>query len=317
VTVLSDGLERLTRPLDGVSIEETLAATEAALMQVLAAGTTHEPQPIGELLPDLLATMTTGGGPRPRIATGFPRLDELTGGLGPGKLIVVAARTSHGKTAFAGSLLLRLAQRGTPVFLASYEMTRAEIMARLIAIRSRVGLSTVEQGHGRREDLDAIVEAANELARWPILLDDRQPPETQLATTIRLQARKRGVKVAIVDYVGLVEPRDRRVLREQQIAGITRTLKRTALETGVCVIALAQLNRGIEHRDDKRPRLADLRESGAIEQDADQVWLLYRPHKDQPDRFDDHAELIVAKNRGGPCGQLALTWNGRLTEYTD
>jgi replicative DNA helicase len=317
VMVLSDGLEALSQPLDAETVETTLHEIEAGLHRVLQDGSAAEPQSIRDLVPGLLASLADNGGPARRIATGFVEVDQLTGGLGPGKLIVIGARTSHGKTALACSLLLRLAAGGVPSLMVSYEQPHREIMSRLLAIQSRIGLATIDRGGSAPEDRHCIMQGAEAIARLPIAIDDTQPNEAALAARLRLQARK-GVKVAVIDYVGLVEPRDRRVIREQQIAGISRTLKKLALDTGLCIVALSQLNRGVEARDDKRPRLSDLRESGSLEQDADQVWLLHRPGKDSSNKHDDdHGELIVAKNRSGPLGTVQLAWVGRLAEYRD
>ncbi|MBI1347222.1 AAA family ATPase [bacterium] len=317
INVLTDSLESLYSPQPDDEIDRTLAKVETGLHRVIESAQRNEPQPTSVLAVDLLAQMTTDRSSQRFIKTGYAGIDQTTGGIGPGKVVVLAARTSHGKTAFVCSLALRLARAGNPCLIASYEQNWDEILYRLIAIESRVQLKSVEVGGTAPDERYAIAEGCNAVGLMPLFIDDSQPDELALVTMLRLAARKHGIKVAVIDYLQLVEPRDRRVIREQQVTGVSRSLKKIALEAGICVLVLSQLNRGVEHRDDKRPRLADLRESGAIEQDADQVWLLHRPSKDVPGEYDDHGELIIAKNRSGPCGLVKLKWNAHLTEFTE
>lgn len=245
------------------------------------------------------------------IATGFTELDGMIrGGVKPGALIVVAARPSLGKTALALNIGRSMAGDGHPVQIVSYEMTAEELIERMLSTQARV---PTEEFRVMR---NSIADAARVIHQLPIRIDDSQPNINQLVASIRLGARK-GVKVVIVDYLQLVPSDDPKANRETQVAGVSRKLKQVALSTGVSIIALSQLNRAVELRDNPRPRLADLRESGAIEQDADLVWLLWRPNKGSDTAKDDVAAIDIAKQRNGRTGVIHLAWHGPTTTFAN
>jgi replicative DNA helicase len=161
-----------------------------------------------------------------------------------------------------------------------------------------------------------LVKASDDLARLPLFIDDKPGRTmTQVAALARRLHRRSPLGIIIIDYLQLIEPEDKNAPREQQIAGISRRLKFLAKELRVPVVALAQLNRGVELREDKRPRLADLRESGAIEQDADMVMFLHRPDAYDPEDRPGEAEIIVAKHRSGPTGIIRLTWRKEFMRF--
>ncbi len=253
------------------------------------------------------------------IPTGFPDLDQRLNGLQPSELVVLAARPSMGKTALVCNLAEGVAmEAGLGVLLFSLEQSNLELAERLLCIRSQVNSHRLRSGTLDDDERKLLVHASAELSEAPLFLDD-QPGRTiaQITAVARRLQRRNGVRVVIIDYLQLIEPEDKSSPREQQIALITRRLKALAKELSVPVIALAQLNRGVEHREDKRPRLSDLRESGAIEQDADVVMFLHRPEHYNPEDRPGEADVIIAKNRNGPTDSVTLTWIKESMRFTN
>lgn len=253
------------------------------------------------------------------IPTGFPDLDQRLNGLQPSELVVLAARPSMGKTALVCNLAEGVAmETGQGVLLFSLEQSNLELAERLLCIRSQVNSHRLRSGTLDDDERKLLVHASAELSEAPLFLDD-QPGRTiaQITAVARRLQRRNGVRVVIIDYLQLIEPEDKSSPREQQIALITRRLKALAKELSVPVIALAQLNRGVEHREDKRPRLSDLRESGAIEQDADVVIFLHRPEHYNPEDRPGEADVIIAKNRNGPTDSVTLTWIKESMRFTN
>ncbi|MFN0199536.1 MAG: replicative DNA helicase [Planctomycetaceae bacterium] len=244
------------------------------------------------------------------LASGFTDMDTLTNGFQSSELIILAARPSMGKTAFVCNLAEAAARESQAgVMLFSLEQSKLELAERFLCIRSGVNGHSLRSGELDEDDRLRLMEASQELSEPPLVIDD-QPGRTisQIAAICRRMKRRHPIGLIIIDYLQLIEPEDKRQPREQQIAQITRRLKALCKEINVPLIALAQLNRGVELREDKRPRLADLRESGAIEQDADLVMFLHRPDAYNPEDQPGLAELIIAKHRSGPTGIVNLTW---------
>lgn len=258
------------------------------------------------------------GGSAAALPTGLRDLDELLGGLHGGELVVVAARTSVGKSAFALELLRRAVLAGTPAFLASLEMGRAEVAERLLAAGARLDLRWLRDGGLSAGQAASLLAAAGPLRSARCWVDDAA---SQTAGRVAAHARRlrlrEGVGLVVVDYLQLVEPESRRVPRQEQVAEATRRLKTLARELGVPVLALAQLNRGVEEHAGNRPRLSDLRESGAVEQDADAVLLLHRPDYYEPAERPGQVDVIVAKNRNGPTGSLTLYFRRGEQRFED
>lgn len=251
--------------------------------------------------------------------TGFTDLDATTTGLQPTELVILAARPSMGKTAFVCNVAEAIARQGDKgVLLFSLEQSNLELAERFLCITAKVNGHDLRAGNLTAEQRDQLMMASDELARLPMFIDDK-PGRTmgQIAALARRLHRKNPLGVIIIDYLQLVEPEDKNSPREQQIAGISRRLKFLAKELRVPVIALAQLNRGVELREDKRPRLADLRESGAIEQDADMVMFLHRPDAYDPEDRPGEAEIVIAKHRSGPTGIVRLTWRKEFMRFED
>lgn len=254
------------------------------------------------------------------VPTGYTDLDQMTSGLQKSDLIILAARPSMGKTALALNIGMRAAiQHDVPVAVFSLEMSMEQLMMRLLGSHGRVDLSRLRSGYLNDEDWSRLYQAAEDLSRAPIYIDD-----TPALSTMELRARCRRLKaqkevgLIIVDYLQLMRSSHRSDSREQEISDISRNLKALAKELNVPVLALSQLNRKVEERSDKRPVLSDLRESGAIEQDADIIVFIYRDAvynkaEDNPNR--NIAEIIIGKQRNGPVGMLRLAYFGQYTVF--
>jgi replicative DNA helicase len=249
------------------------------------------------------------------LPTGFLDLDELTAGLQDSELVIVAARPSVGKTAFALNLTRHIAvEEGFPVFFVSLEQSRIELAERLLCAQARVDSHKLRKGRLNAEERARLIAAGGELRTAQVFIDD-SPGQNMLriaANARRLKLRY-GIRLVVVDYLQLVEPDNRRDSRQEQVAGISRRLKFLAKELQIPVLACAQLNRAAEDRMGNRPRLADLRESGSIEQDADTVMLLHRPElyrtsSDEPVTDEGVVEVIIAKQRNGPIGEIKLAY---------
>jgi len=251
------------------------------------------------------------------VPTGFVDLDRMTAGLQPADLIVIAGRPSMGKTAFALNIAqytALTAKVGVAVF--SLEMAKEQLVLRLLCSEARVDQSKVRAGFAAERDFPKLAMAASRLAEAPIYIDD-----TPALSVLELRAKARRLKreresklgLIVVDYLQLMRGHDGVDSREQEISGISRSLKALAKELSVPVIALSQLNRQVENRAEKRPIMADLRESGAIEQDADVIAFLYRPIVYDKNAEERAAEVIIAKQRNGPIGTVPLTF---MSEYT-
>jgi len=254
------------------------------------------------------------------VATGFTDLDRLTSGLQPADLIIVAGRPSMGKTAFCLNIAEHAALRaGVGVAVFSLEMAKEQLAMRMLCSEARVDLARVRTGHLTEREFPRLAMAAGRLADAPIYIDD-----TPALSVLELRAKARRLKrdaaaklgLVIVDYVQLMRSTEGKDNREQEISEISRSLKALAKELEVPVVALSQLNRQVENRNPPIPRLADLRESGAIEQDADVICFLYREeyYVEDSDKKGG-AEVIVAKQRNGPIGTVELTFLREFTRF--
>jgi replicative DNA helicase len=294
------------------------------------------------------------------VATGFIDLDEKLGGLHPSDLIILAARPSMGKTSLATNIAFNAARNyrtgkaedgrtvtedGAVVGFFSLEMSAEQLATRILAEESGVPSDRIRRGDVGNEDFEKFVQASRELAEMPLYIDDT-PALTiaALRTRARRLKRQKGLDLVIVDYLQLMQgSRDGRGAenRVQEISEITRGLKSVAKELNVPVIALSQLSRAVENREDKRPMLADLRESGSIEQDADVVMFIFREEyylgraepmrrsDEADDKFNDRcdrwakdvervaglAEIIIGKQRHGPIGTIKMTFEGKITKF--
>ena len=246
------------------------------------------------------------------IATGFYKLDKLTSGLQDSDLIIIAARPGLGKTSLCLDIATHAAlDHGISVGIFSLEMTKEQLMLRMLSNKAKVSFSNIRSGYIKDEDLEKLVHTADEFSRAKIYIDDT-PAITvlEIRAKARRQKRDKGLDFIIVDYLQLMRGTRRTETREREIAEISGSLKALAKELSVPVIAVSQLSRQSEARADRRPQLADLRDSGAIEQDADLVLFIHRAdaYKKNPQEKDGIAELIIGKQRNGPTGTVKLAF---------
>ncbi|KQC08883.1 MAG: replicative DNA helicase [Smithella sp. SDB] len=254
------------------------------------------------------------------VPTGFEKIDDLTAGLQKSELIIIAGRPSMGKTAFALNIALNAAMKEQiPVAVFSLEMSKEQLAFRLLSSEAKVDAQRLRKGFLGETDWPKLTTAAGRLSDAPLFIDD-----TPAITVLEMKAKSRrlkadtGLGLIVVDYIQLMRSGSYRESREQEISEISRSLKALAKELKVPVVALSQLNRKVEDRTNRRPQMADLRESGAIEQDADVIAFIYRD--EVYDRSDDNinkgiAEIIVAKQRNGPTDTVKLAFVDKYTSF--
>ncbi len=299
--------------------ETILDTAEKNMFQVLQQRTADRYVPIRDVVYNTLEAISAASKTTSHVTgleTGFLDLDYKTSGLQNSDFILIAARPSMGKTAFALNICEYMAfRKHMPCALFSLEMSSEQLMNRLISLESRVDSQKIRTGKLSDEDWSKVVEASGEIANSGLIIDDT--PGIGL-TEFRSKARKykldADIKIIFIDYLQLMTGGGRGDNRQQEISDISRALKSLARELNIPIVALSQLNRSVETREDHRPMLSDLRESGAIEQDADVVMFIYRDdyyHKDTEEK--GIAEIIIAKQRNGPIGTTKLVW---LPEYT-
>jgi len=252
------------------------------------------------------------------VPTGFQRLDELTSGLQPSDLIIIAGRPSMGKTAFALNIAQHASvQASIPAAIFSLEMSKEQLALRMLCSEAKVDAHRLRGGFLSESDWPKLTRAAGSLSEAPLFIDD-----TPGLSALEMRAKARRLKIehrlglVIVDYLQLMRGRATADSREQEISDISRSLKALAKELAIPVIALSQLNRRVEERGDKRPQLSDLRESGAIEQDADVILFLYRDEVyNKSEENKGKAEIIIGKQRNGPTDKVDLAFLDRYTRF--
>jgi replicative DNA helicase len=267
---------------------------------------------------DRIALRSESRHPVTGVATGFFELDDITGGFQADQLIILAARPSMGKTALALNICDHAAVANqTPVLFVSLEMGQLELAERLLCARSRVDGHKLRTGQnlGTRE-MTLLGKGYDELRSAPIFIDDTPARNMiQITANARRLKLRQNLGMIVIDYIQLIDAEESRDSRQEQISKISRRLKTLARDLHVPVVALSQLNRAVENREDRRPRMADLRESGAIEQDADMVLMVHRPEYYDPNDQPGIAELIITKNRNGATGTVKLTFLKNLTRF--
>jgi replicative DNA helicase len=244
----------------------------------------------------------------PGLSTGLRKLDELTLGLQAGELFIIAARPGMGKTALAIGIAHHVAQEGTPVYFFSAEMPSVTLMIRMFSGTTGIDSRQLRRGSLFGSSWTSLARAAESIGSIPLFIDDGSDlTPTELRATARRLKGEHGIGLLVVDYMQLMKANGRYESREREVAEISRTLKGIARELNIPVIGLSQLNRKIEDRQNKTPQLSDLRESGAIEQDADVIAFIYQ------DEAQGTAEINIAKHRNGPTGQITVRFSKTQT----
>ncbi len=308
---------------EGRSAEELLDEAERRIMQIAEEGPkTGGPRAMEPLLSGALERIEelfNSGGVITGLTTGFIDLDKMTSGLQPSDLVIVAGRPSMGKTAFAMNLVENAAGKSNkPILVFSMEMPAEQLVIRMLSSLGRIDQSRVRNGKLEQDDWPKLSKAMNTLKEARIFIDDTPAlTPTELRSRARRVAREHGeLGMVMVDYMQLMRVAGASEGRTAEISEISRSLKAIAKEFRCPMVALSQLNRSLEQRPNKRPVNSDLRESGAIEQDADVIMFIYRDevyHEDSPDK--GVAEIIIGKQRNGPIGTCRLAFQGEFTRF--
>ncbi|MBM4020867.1 MAG: replicative DNA helicase [Planctomycetes bacterium] len=306
---------------------QLLSRAEEKIFSILERRISADAKPIASVLEDVMVRMDArmkhehaiGG-----VETGFSDLDTLCGGLHNSELIILAARPSMGKTAFAMNIAEHVAiGLKQAVLFVSLEMACLELADRLLCSSAQVNGHRLRNGTISQEDRRRLVQKSAEIGSAPLYIDDTPGRTlTEIAAVARRLKRRHGVALMVIDYLQLIEPDNPRDPRQEQVARIARRLKMMSREFGIPVLCLAQLNRQAEASRDNRPRLNHLRESGAIEQDADVVMFVHREEyyqtsDEERERVRGQAEIIIAKQRNGPTGDVKLLWQQDYTRFVN
>ncbi len=304
-------------------VEDILEDTEKNIFKVLQRHTGDDFVPIKEVVLNALDTIEAASRSKGNVtgmATGFIDLDYKTSGFQPSDLILIAARPSMGKTALALNIAEYMAFRNNEtVAIFSLEMSKEQLVNRLFSLESRVDSQILRTGNLSDSDWANLIEAAGTIGRSNLIIDDTPGISvSELRSKCRKYKLEHNLGIIMIDYLQLMQGSRRSESRQQEISDISRSLKEIARELQIPVVALSQLSRAVEQRPDHRPMLSDLRESGAIEQDADVVMFLYRDdYYNHDTEKKDVAEVIIAKQRNGPIGTVELAWLPRFTKFAN
>jgi replicative DNA helicase len=303
--------------------DELVDRAEAEIYGVTDRRVSEDYLPLSEIMPgalDEIEAIGSRGGSLSGVPTGFGDLDALLNGLHAGQMVVIAARPAMGKSALALDIARAASVRsGLTSVLFSLEMSRNEITMRLLSAEARVPLQAMRTGQLGEDDWTRLARRMSEVVDAPLFIDDSPNMSmVEIRSKCRRLKQRHDLKLVIVDYLQLMSSPKRVENRQQEVSELSRSLKLLAKELQVPVVALAQLNRGPELRSDKRPLLADLRESGSIEQDSDVVILLHREDVYEPESpRAGEADLIVAKHRNGPTATVTVAFQGHYSRFVD
>lgn len=312
---LVEDLERvITGIQSGDNDVDYLEQTEAAL-QNAHSRTVQKVEMIGDLA--LSAFTEIVEGKQRGMSTGFIILDQTLGGLKKGHVCVVAGRPSMGKTSFATNIAASVAQEGKTVVFCSLEQPRIDVIKRAMIAVS--GCSECDAHAGNETQLERLGGVLEDVGKWQLaVIDDAYSVDAIKEQCYAVKRKTKALDLVVIDYLGLIKPRSRKNgTREQEVAELSRSIKLMARELDCPILLLSQLSRAPEQRSDHKPILADLRESGAIEQDADEVIFLYRPYVYDKQADPKEAVIIVAKNRDGDTGEIDAEWDGEHFRYND
>lgn len=312
------GRELISKSYEESEVESIISTVEDKIYKVINSKESEDILDMGQSVEKVLTRIENNycnGGKILGNTTGFKEIDNTISGLQKGDFIIVAARPSMGKTAFALNIGQH-ASKGASVGIFSLEMTTEQLMERLISSRSLVEFGKIKTGKLDEAEFRKITDAANVLAKRKIFIDDKSTNLSDIKAKCRNLKVKEGLDVVIIDYLQLIEISDKTNSREQEIAKISRELKKLAKKLEITIVALSQLSRAPEQRTDHRPVLSDLRESGSIEQDADVIFMLYRDeYYNKESEEKNIAELIINKNRNGETKTIKLGWIGQYQRF--
>ena len=312
------GRELISKSYEESEVESIISTVEDKIYKVINSKESEDILDMGQSVEKVLTRIENNycnGGKILGNTTGFKEIDNTISGLQKGDFIIVAARPSMGKTAFALNIGQH-ASKGASVGIFSLEMTTEQLMERLISSRSLVEFGKIKTGKLDEAEFRKITDAANVLAKRKIFIDDKSTNLSDIKAKCRNLKIKEGLDVVIIDYLQLIEISDKTNSREQEIAKISRELKKLAKKLEITIVALSQLSRAPEQRTDHKPILSDLRESGSIEQDADVIFMLYRDeYYNKESEEKNIAELIINKNRNGETKTIKLGWIAQYQRF--
>ena len=316
---ISNDCYTMSEPLDGI-----LEKTEQEIYKIVQGKNgMADFQPIEEVVVDVLNTMEENARNKTRITgvpTGFIDLDMKLTGLHSGELILIAARPAMGKTAFALNIAQHVIdKKQMSVAIFSLEMSKQQLVTRMMAMDSMVDSQSIRTGDLADSDWDKIMESSDRIGSSMLYIDDTPGiTVSELRSKCRKLKQTKGLDLIVIDYLQLMSGSRKTESRQQEVSEISRSLKALARELEVPIIALSQLSRAVEARENKKPQLSDLRESGSIEQDADVVMFIYRDDYYNPDSEKKNiADIIVAKQRSGSTGSVELVWMGQYTKFAN
>jgi replicative DNA helicase len=294
-------------------IDEVLEGVQQKIFDVADRGVASEPVELHVALRDSFERIEArkSGNLSAGIMTGFADLDNVLSGFRDSEMVLLAARPSVGKTSLATGFALAAAKAGLPTLFVSLEQSRSELTDRILCMESRVDSHRLHRNYLGSDEYTQMLDASERLNRLPLFIDDKPGQKIlQIGATARRAKIKRGIRFLLIDYLQLVEPDNPRATQQEQVSVISRKVKLIARDLKIPVLACAQLNRQSEERAGGRPKLSDLRSSGQLEQDADAVLLLHRP-----DPNASLVEIIVAKNRNGPTGDVNLIYQKQYMRF--
>jgi replicative DNA helicase len=310
--------------------DDVMRFAEGRILDVIAKEVKNETHKVSDILWDAFAQLEkrmADGGVVPGVPTGFTKLDRATSGFKPGQLITLAGRPAMGKTSFALNVALNAAiTHGVPTVVFSLEMSESELMERMLSSEARIDSAGLRIGKLADYEMKRLVEAAGLISEAPIFVNDSAGmTPAEMRGHIRRLQQEYDIGLVVVDYLQLMSLGDNRFTgnRVAEVSKISRDLKVLARDLEVPILALSQLNRAVENRDDKRPQLADLRESGSIEQDSDIVMFIYRPEvyegpvNKRGENIEMDAELIIRKQRNGPTGKVSFEFYKEYTRFEE
>lgn len=300
-------------------VEEIVEKLEGNLLKACSSMEMDEMEHIMDILQDTITFIENRTKDKKEIlgiSTGYRKLDKVISGLQRGDLIIIAGRPSMGKTAFALNIAQYASKEGS-VGIFSLEMPSDQLTQRLLAAKCLIPLKNIRSGALEEKDIDKLLEGAENLSSRKLFIDDKSTTMSSIKAKVKALKAKEGLDIIVVDYLQLIEPASGASTREQEIAKISRELKRLAKSLNITVIALSQLSRAPELRSNSRPMLSDLRESGSIEQDADIVIFPYREKYYDKEAKAERVEIIIGKNRNGEVTTIELGWAGQYQRFAD
>ncbi len=309
--------------LDQEALDNILETTEKRVFNLIQTRNQREFEPISNIVVNALKKIEKASKTKGHVtglSTGFADLDFKTAGLQPSDFILIAARPSMGKTAFSLSILDHVVvKKEMSAVIFSLEMSKEQLVNRLFAMEAKIDAQNIRSGNLSDNEWEKLVTSAETIAASKLIIDDTPGISvTEMRSKCRKYKMDQDIQLVIVDYIQLMSSGGRNDNRQQEISEISRALKGIARELNVPVIALSQLNRAVESRTDHRPMLSDIRESGAIEQDADVIMFLYRDDYYNADSEKRNiAEVIIAKQRNGPTGTIELAWQPTYTRFVN